>query len=367
MSDFRVRNFTRILVDYSTSVKPGDKVGIIASVAAEPILKELFALILARGAQPQFLIDLTDQDELFYQNATDDLLEVTPFLHQIVFEQFDVLIKLRSETNTRALGSVDPEKQARRQKAMSRLIQAQMRRGAEGSLRWMSTLFPTSAYAMEAEMGYQAYQDFVYRACHADSDNPVAHWQKVQAEQQVLIDRIQGHDKVTLKGPNVDLSVSIKDRIFKNACGLTNMPDGEIFTGPVENSVNGWVRFTYPAVYQGRMVNGVELTFKDGKVIEAHADQNEEFLLKMLDIDSGARYVGEFAIGTNYEINRFSRNILFDEKIGGSFHMALGASYPETGGRNVSQIHWDMICDLHQDSQIALDGDMIYRNGYFIP
>ncbi len=275
---------------------------------------------------------------------------------------------LRAATNTRALTNVDPERQARRQKSVASLIQAQMRRGADGSLRWMSTIFPTPAYAMEAEMGFEEYQDFFFRACHCDdcTADPIAHWQNIERQQQGIIERIEGHDKVEIRGPNVDLTLSIKGRIFHNSCGKCNLPDGEIYTGPVEDSANGWVRFTYPAVEQGRLVEGIELTFQEGRVAQASAQRNQEFLQKMLDTDPGARYLGEFAIGTNFEINRFTRDILLDEKIGGSFHLALGASYPETGGRNQSAIHWDLICDLRQNSEIRIDGDLIYKNGTFV-
>ena len=244
-----------------------------------------------------------------------------------------------------------------------------MKRGAEGSLRWMSTLYPTNAYAMEADMGFEEYQDFFFRSCHADMDtlDPVAYWQGVKQEQDRLIERVTGHDKVTLRGPNVELSLSIKDRIFKNACGENNMPDGEIFTGPVEDSAYGWVQFTYPAMYEGVIVEGVKLTFEDGKVVEATAEKNQDILIKMLDSDPGARYLGEFAIGNNFEIDKFTKSILFDEKIGGTFHLALGGGYPETGSLNRSLIHWDMICDMRQDSEIYLDGELFYKNGQFIP
>lgn len=367
MTDQRVENFARILVDYSTQVKPGDQVAITSTFAAEPLLQSLYGLVLERGAYPYILVDIPEQDEIFFAQARDEHLEWTPRFHQEAFNEFDVLIKVRADTNTRALSGVEPQRQARRQKALARLLQAQMRRGAEKSLRWMSTLFPTRAYAMEAEMGYEQYKDFVFSACHADGkEDPVAYWQGVEAAQQRVVERVEGHDRVELRGPNVDLTLSVKDRKFINACGKLNLPDGEIYTGPVEDSANGWVRFTYPAVTQGRVVDGVELVFEAGKVVKASAKRNEQFLLNMLDTDPGARYLGEFAIGTNYQIDRFTRNILFDEKIGGSFHMAVGAGYPETGSHNQSLIHWDMICDLREDSEIRLDGETIYRNGAFV-
>jgi aminopeptidase len=263
---------------------------------------------------------------------------------------------------------VDSTRFAHYQKREAALINTQMQRGADRSLRWMSTLYPTISYAMEAEMGLAEYQDFFYRACHADENtpDPVAYWRNIKRQQDDVVKWIEGHDQVTVRGPNVDLTLSIKDRKFMNACGTHNMPDGEVYTGPVEDSANGWVRYSYPAIYQGRIVEGIELTFENGKVVKATADKNEAFLLEMLNIDPGAKYLGEFAIGLNFEIDRFTRSILFDEKIGGSFHMALGAGYPETGSVNKSQIHWDMICDLRQDSEIQMDGEIMYRNGEFV-
>jgi aminopeptidase len=368
LTDTRIYKFAQILVDHSTQVREGDRVAITTTMTAEPLVKALYEMVLERGGYPHVLFDFEGQDELIFKHAGDHQLDYVPLFHKMAFEEFDVLIKIRADTNTRALASVDPERQARRQKAMFSLIQAQLRRGADKSLRWMSTLYPTNAYAMEADMGFEEYKDFVFRAMHADdgTPNPVAHWQGVQSEQQRIIDRIQGHDRVEIKGPNVDLSLSIKDRIFKNACGEHNMPDGEIYTGPVEESANGWVRYTYPAMLQGRIVDGIELKFENGKVVNASATENEDYLLKMIDTDAGSRYIGEFAIGTNFEIDRFTKSILFDEKIGGTFHMALGAGYPETGSLNKRDIHWDMICDLRTDSEIKVDGEVFYRNGEFI-
>jgi aminopeptidase len=368
LTDSRIEKYARILVDYSTQVKPGDKVAITTSTAAEALVQVLYGLILERGGYPHVLMDFADQDEIFYAHAKEDHLNWVPPFHKTAYESFDVLLKVRADTHTRALTNVDPSKQARRNKALSPLLGAQLKRGAEGSLRWMSTLFPTRAYAMEADMGYEEFQDFVFGACHADDGtaDPVAFWQSIKAKQQTYIERLEGHDRVELRGPNVDLSLSIKGRKFVNGCGHSNMPDGEIFTGPVENSLNGWVRYSYPAIYQGRVVEGVELTFKEGKVVKATATKNQAILLQMIDSDAGARYVGEFAIGTNYQIQRFSKNILFDEKIGGSFHMALGAGYPETGSTNKSVIHWDMICDLRKDSEILVDNAAVYKNGQFV-
>jgi len=217
-------------------------------------------------------------------------------------------------------------------------------------------------------MSVVEYTDFAFSACHVDENtsNPVALWENIRRQQFGMIESIKGHDEVKLKGPNVELSLSVKGRKFNNSYGLHNMPDGEIYTGQVEDSVNGWVKFTYPAIYQGQAVEGVELQFENGRVVSAKAQVGEQLLLAMIGSDEGSHYLGEFAIGTNYEINRFTRNILFDEKLGGTFHIALGAGYPETGSRNTSTIHWDMICDMRKDSEMSVDGTIIYRDGKFI-
>ena len=368
MNDPRVVKFAQILVDHSIRVKPGDRVLVEATTAAEPLVRALYTLILDRGGHPHLALTLTDQDELFFAHAGEAQLDFPPTFQKLAYDTFEARIRINSAVNTRSMTGVDPARAARWQKTTAPILAAQMKRGADGSFRWVSTLFPTTGLAIEANMGLHEYEDFVFRACHADEGtaDPAAYWANIGKEQQHIVDYMEGRDQVALKGPNVDLKLSIKGRKFLNSFGTHNLPDGEIFSGPVEASVNGWVRYTYPAVYQGRVVEGVELTFKDGKVVKATADKEQDFLLKMLEADAGARFLGEFAIGTNFEINRSTRNILFDEKIGGSFHTALGAGYPETGSVNKSVIHWDLICDMQADSEMRVDGEVVYRNGKFI-
>ncbi|MGE5220823.1 MAG: aminopeptidase [Omnitrophica WOR_2 bacterium] len=368
MTDSRIEKLANILVDYSTGVKPGDRVAIETITVAEPLVRALYERVLERGGQPHILLHLPDEEQIFYARASEAQLDYTPVFQQMVTEQFDVYIRARAETNTRALNDVDPVRQSRYQKAYAPIRNSMLRRSAEKTMRWVLSQYPTQAYADEAGMTLEEYENFIYQACYAGPEtlDPVENWQKVQKRQSRIIQRIEGHDRVTLRGPDVDLSLSIKGRTFLNSCGHHNMPDGEIYTGPVENTLNGWVRYTYPAIHQGRFVEGIELTFKDGRVVQASAKKNEAFLLKMIDSDPGARYVGEFAIGTNDQIQRFTSNILFDEKIGGTFHMALGTGYPETGSQNRSVIHWDMICDMRHDAEIAVDGEVVYRNGKFL-
>jgi aminopeptidase len=368
LADTRIEKLARILVEHSAGIGLGDRVAIEATTVAEPLVRALVIHVLKSGGHPHLLIDLPDNDDIFLTYARNGQLDFIPTFQHLAYEQFESRIRINSSVNTRALSGADPLRQRRRQKALSTILQLQMKRGAEKKFRWVSTLYPTNAFAMEAEMSLREYQDFVFRACHADEEtiDPVKSWKEVEKFQANIVARIEGHDKVEIRGPNVDLKLSIKGRTFRNASGQHNMPDGEIYTGPVEDSVDGWVRFSYPAISQGRVVEGVELFFEQGRVIKATATKNQDFLFNMLESDSGARYLGEFAIGTNFQINRFTGNILFDEKIGGTFHVALGAGYPETGSKNKSIIHWDMICDLRQDSEILVDGQLIFRNGEFV-
>jgi aminopeptidase len=371
MSDVRVHRYARILVEHSTRVAPGDRILIEGTTAAEPLIRELFVQILERGGIPHPMIAFPgmmpfSQDELYLTYAQDTQLDFIPTFYKLAYDQFEGRIRIHSATNTRGASNIDSIKSQRRGKALSSITEAQMRRGAEGKFKWVTTLYPTDGYAQDAGMSLKEYEDFVFNAVHAQEDDPIAYWNSTSVEQQKAIDFLSDKAQVVLRGPNVDLTLSIKGRKFSNSIGVYNMPDGEIFTGPVEESVNGWVKFTYPAIYGGVAVEGAELTFSNGRVTIAKADKNQDFLIKMLESDAGSRYLGEFAIGTNRDINRFTGNILFDEKIGGSFHMALGAGYPETGSKNKSAIHWDMICDLRQDSEILADGQPFYRNGQFV-
>ncbi|HAF62001.1 MAG TPA: hypothetical protein DCK95_06715 [Anaerolineaceae bacterium] len=215
-------------------------------------------------------------------------------------------------------------------------------------------------------MSLSEYEDFVYSAMFCDREDPVAEWQKLHQKQQVLVDWLKGREQVEIHGEHVNLAFSVKDRTFVNSSGKANMPCGEIFTGPVEDSAQGSVTFTYPAIENGRVVENVRLTFEKGKVVKAQADKNQDFLEKMIATDTGSCFLGEFGIGTNFGIQRFTKQILFDEKIGGTFHLALGAGYPETGSVNKSGIHWDLICALGKDGEILIDDEPFFKDGNFI-
>jgi aminopeptidase len=335
------------------------------SVVALPLVNEVYEQVIKAGGNPNVLLGDDQFQETKFLYANEEQLNWVSPISRLVNEKADAMIHISAPSNTRALTGTDPKKQRIASAAHQEITKIFMERSAAKQVRWVITNYPCPAYAQEADMSLRDYADFVYQATFADQDDPVGAWQKVHDEQQRLVDWLAGKKQVTVKGPNADLSLSIEGRTFINADGEKNMPSGEIFTSPVEESAQGWIRFTYPAISSGREVEGIELEFKDGKVVSARAEKNEEFLLTMLDTDESARYLGEFAIGTNYGIQKFTKSILFDEKIGGSIHLAIGFGFIEAGGKNQSAIHWDMICDMRDDSEIHVDGELFYKNGQF--
>jgi aminopeptidase len=366
MTDPRVAKLARILVQYSTKVQPGEWVGILGDVGALPLLRAVHEEVVLAGGNPTLMLTDEVMTRQFLRHAGDEQIAWLDPAHSRYIEAADVYIRANSPSNTRANTGIDAKRLQAVQKARSGWLETRMRRASEGSFKWVGTYYPSEGLAQEAGMSLEEYEDFVYGATFADREDPVAEWQAISAMQQQKIDWLKGHRQVRLRGPNIDLSLSIEGRTFLNADGARNMPDGEIFTGPVEESVEGWVRFTYPSILQGRSVEGIELRFQEGRVVEASAKKNEDLLFAQLDADARSRYLGEFAIGTNFGIDRFTGSILFDEKIGGTVHMAIGAGYPDTGSLNRSSIHWDMICDMRQDSEIEVDGELFYRNGQFV-
>jgi aminopeptidase len=365
MPDPRTLKLAELLVNYSIEVQRGEWVIVRGDVVAEPLIAEIVGAVARAGGRPTVLLSSDAITEALMRGADQAVLEWISPTDKLLYDDADAIISARAVSNTRNLSGIDPEKERIATIARGVLTETHLRRSAEGSLRWVGTQYPCPAYAQEADMSLREYEDFVYSATFVDKDDPIAEWRKVHDEQQVIIDWLEGKKTVTVKSPNADLTLSIEGRSFVNSDGKRNMPSGEIFTGPVEDSANGWVNFTYPAIRGGREVEGVRLEFMDGKVVGATAEKNQEYLISQLDADPGARYLGEFAIGTNYGIQRFTKSILFDEKIGGSFHMAVGAGYPETGSVNKSSVHWDFICDVREDSEIRVDGELLYKDGDF--
>lgn len=361
-----IDKWAKALVGYSVEVHPGQSVIIMGHTAAEDLLVACAKEVIDRGAHP-IIWPLTEGlAPYLLENGNDAQIEwLSPF-EIFSRKEADVLINIRAETNTRRLNDIDPAKQRQYAAARNDLSAAYMQRAADGELDWTLTLYPTDAYAQDANMDTAAFTDFVIKSMKLDQDDPVAAWLKLRDDQQRLIDWLDGKSEIHMTGPDTDLKVNVKDRTWINSDGKRNFPSGEIFTGPVETSANGHIRFSFPVVTGGRRIEDIRLKFEDGKVVDASAAANEDYLITTLDTDEGARYLGEFAFGTNFDIQQFIGNILFDEKIGGTVHMALGRGYPESGSTNVSAIHWDMICDLRQGGEITVDGELFQKDGKFV-
>lgn len=374
MTDPRVQKLAQVLVHYSLELKPKDKFLIYSRPPAEPLIREVYREALRAGAYPYVRVMLgslptgiiaTDglTDERL-REASDEQLDYLSDLDRQEMEQIDARLAITAQHNTKSFSGIAPARMARFQQTQSPLAGRMMQRAASGELRWCATLFPTEAHAQDAGMSLQEYEDFVYGAGLLNDPDPTESWRRVDREQQRVADFLASHDHIRIVAPGTEVSYRVAGRKWINASGTRNFPDGEVFSAPIEDSVDGTVRFTYPAIYAGREVEDVRLTFQNGKVVQASAARGEDFLLALLDQDPGARYLGEVAFGLNEGIQRFTRSILFDEKIGGTMHMALGRAYPDTGGRNVSALHWDLICDL-REGEVYADGELCYSAGKF--
>lgn len=365
MADPRVEKLAQVLVNYSLAIKPGDKLRLVGGMVALPLLREVYREAVRARAFVIPRINVPDFEEILLKEGTEDQLTFVSDLQTQEIEYIDASLSIWSDSNTKQLSNIVPDRVALRRKAGAPLLKRFMERSNEGQFRWCGSLYPSEAHAQDANMSLSEYEDFVYGAGLLDDPDPVAAWKRVHNEQQNITDFLNGVKHIRIVAPDTEIEYRCADRTWMNCSGTENFPDGEVFTGPIEDSVNGHVRFTYPSVYNGREAEDVRLTFRDGKVVEATAARGQELLEAMLNMDEGARYLGEVAFGLNYNIQQFTRNILFDEKIGGTMHMALGAAYPETGAKNDSALHWDMVCDLHQ-GEVYADGELCYREGKFL-
>ncbi|MFH1314036.1 MAG: aminopeptidase [Candidatus Eisenbacteria bacterium] len=363
--DERIQRLARTLIHYSIKLKKGQLIQIQGEPAALPLITAVFEEAVKVGAHPYTKIKIPDTDEILLKRGSDAQLKYLNPLTRIAAGKIDALVAIWGTENTKYLSGVNPKRQALARKSTGPIVKKMFKRIADKSLSWVGTQFPTLADAQEAEMSLSEYEDFVYKAGHVHAGDPVKHWKKVARDQARLVRILNRFDRLHIQADGTDLRMRVKGRRWVNCAGTENFPDGEIFTSPLESTVEGHIHFSFPACYMGREVEDVRLEFKNGKVVKHSAAKNEAFLRAMLDLDKGSRFVGEIAVGTNYDIKRFSRNILFDEKIGGTCHMAVGASILEAGGKNHSALHWDMICDLKKGGEIKADGKVIYRNGKF--
>ncbi len=366
MADLRIEKLAKVLTHYSLELKKGDLFRIDGSYLAEPLIKEVYKEALLLGANPYTMISIEGLQEIFYKVASDDQLKFISEIDKLTYEKLDAHLTLWGEWNTKYLSGVDSRRVAIALGARKDLFNRRLERIAKHELKWCGTLFPNHANAQDAEMSLTEFEDFVFTACLLNQPDPVKEWQKLSNEQANLIKELSKCKQIRVKALDTDLTFEVEGRRWINCDGHMNFPDGEIFTCPIEESVQGSIRYTYPAVYLGKEVQDVQLKFLAGKVTEAKAGKGEEFLNSILNTDEGARYVGEFSFGNNYSIQRFIKHTLFDEKIGGTIHIALGASLPEAGGKNKSGIHWDMVCDLRTGGEVYGDGELIYRNGKFL-
>jgi len=364
MVDERVEKLAKLTVHYCVDVKPREKVLIQGSEQAFPLIHEIYKECLLCDAYPQVMAQL-DTLYTFFKYAKEHQLNFVSPLDKFMMENIDARISIAAETNPKRLTNIDPARMTTFITARKELSEIFYKRVAEKKLKWTAVPYPITAQAQEAAMSMTEYEDFVYTSCLVDSEDPIAEWKKIHQQQEKTCKFLDRASEIRVVGEDTDLTFNVKGRSWINCAGKENMPDGEVFTAPIENSVNGTIRFTFPGIVSGREVEDIKLTFKDGRVVKASAEVGDEFLQQTLKVE-GADRIGEASIGTNYAITKFTKNMLFDEKMGGTIHMALGNSYPESGGKNRSAIHWDILKDMKKGGEIYADGKLFYKNGKFL-
>jgi aminopeptidase len=366
VTDPRVERLADLVVGYSLELGEGDVLRIDGLDPATPLVLALYRSALAAGAHPYTNIELDGLPELLIAAGSEEQLAYISAVEWKEMDTIDALVTIWSEANTRSLTRADPARHSRYIAAYRQLSNRRWERIARGEMAWCGTLHPTAAHAQDADMSLEEYEAFVFAACHTDEEDPASHWREVARSLADRAAALASVRELRIVGPDTDLTLGVGGRTWLAADGLHNMPDGEVFTSPVETETEGEIRFTFPAIFEGREVEDVRLRFESGRVAEASAAHGDDYLHSLLDMDEGARIPGEIAFGLNYEIDRFTRNILFDEKIGGTVHLALGAGFSQTGGKNTSGLHWDLICDLRAEGEVYADGELVWRAGSFL-
>lgn len=357
--------YADLLVHYCLDIQAGDKLYVRSTTLAEPLVREVYRVALKAGAIVEVELDFREKNRLLLTEASDAQLGYVSELYKSAMEHFDAYLYIRAPFNLREDQNVDPERSTKRQKAQQPYYQKYFERTATRELKRNLCQYPTLANAQEAGMSLEEYEHFIFNACKLYDEDPIASWKAVRKNQQKIVDLLNARETVRYKGENIDISFSTKGRTWINSDGQTNMPSGEVYTSPVEDSVNGHIHFSFPGVYMGNEVSGVTLWVKDGYIEKWEAEKGKAFLDYIFGLE-GTRRFGEAAIGTNYNIKQFTKNILFDEKIGGTVHMAIGQSYLQAGGKNQSNVHWDMITRMENGGQIFADDELIYENGLFL-
>ena len=364
MKENYLKRYAALLADYCLSVGKNEKILIRSSYLAEDLINEFCSIAYSRGAHPETRIALRNSERLYFENSSIEDLKYLSETELNYYKNFDAFLTIRAPFDAKELQGISAEKKKVKNESAKILHELFSERSSNGTLKWCVCQYPTESQASESGMSLAEYENFIIRSAYLDKEDPVRSWDELSAKQGLIADYLNKCTEVRVRNDSTDISFSCEGRIWINSDGRRNMPSGEIFTSPVESSVNGFITFSYPAIYMGEEVEGVKLTVKNGKIVSHSAQKGEELLSQVLKID-GADTFGEAAIGTNYGIQNFTKNILFDEKIGGTVHFALGDSFAETGGKNRSAIHWDMIADMRSNSEITADGKLIYKNGHF--
>ncbi len=365
MSENYCEKLAKVAINYSIKVKPGDRIVLIGPALAKDLFLALQTEILKAGGHPLLIPHLEGEQELFFKYASDDQIGYFDDIYLTLAKEFNGLVQIFGDYNTKKLTLVDPKKMGKFQGVAKRfeMMKIISERQQKGEVNTVIVPYPCQSYAQEADMDLYSYSSFVEKALFLDKKNPIQEWEQIQQKQEKVIEYLNNAKQIHVLGEDTDLSLSVKGRKWKNCSGQVNLPDGEVYTGPVENSVNGYIRFTYPGIYKGMEVKNIFLEFKDGKVINGTAEKGQALLQEILKIRN-ANQLGEFAIGTNYGIQQFTKNMLFDEKMGGTMHCALGMGFPETGSKNFSAIHWDILKDMKlPGSKIIADDNVIYEEG----
>lgn len=366
MADERLSKLAKLLVNYSTGIKKDDIVFICADEVATPWVIEVAKEAIKLGAHVEYRLESEEVSEVKLKYANEEQLKQGNLIYETLLQKADVWLTAWGGRNTRSLSKVDPKKIKLSQQGSSKWKSIYSQRCGDGSLRWCGTQYPTYSDAQEASMSISEYEDFVYEAGLLDKDDPIKEWKRISKEQERWIKYLNAKSDLHIVSDDTDIRVGIKGRKWINCDGKENFPDGEIFTSPIENDINGYIKFSFPGIFMGKQIEGIKLEVKDGKIIKASAEKGEELLKELLETDKGSKFFGEVAIGTNYGIKEFTSNMLFDEKIGGTIHMAIGDSMPEAGGKNKSSLHWDMLCDMRSNGKIYADGEIFYENGKFL-
>lgn len=366
MADQRLNKLARLLVNYSTEVKKGEIVFVSCNDVAAPWMVEVVKEAVKAGAHVETNMSCEEVGEMRLKYSTDEQLKEGNLIMESVLEKADVWLSAWGSKNLKGYSNIDSEKLKLSQQGAKKWRKFYSERMGDGSLRWCGTQFPTYADAQEAGMSISEYEDFVYGAGLLDCEDPVAEWKRISEEQERWVKYLDTKKELHIISEDTDIKVGINGKKWINCDGRVNFPDGEIFTSPEENNINGHITFSFPGIFAGKEIEGIRLVVKDGKVVEATAKKGEDLLKALLETDEGSCYFGEVAIGTNYGIKKFTKNMLFDEKIGGTIHMAIGDSMPEAGGKNKSSLHWDMLCNMRNGGRIYADGELFYENGEFI-